>query len=221
MGAPDDEIGRFTREMPQHQVTVPSCFFGKYPVTQEQWDAVMGDNPSKFRGETRPVEMIAHDDALQFCEKLSARHNRLYRLPSEAEWEYACRAGTSTPFHFGSMITSELANYDATHSYATEPTGDYRGETTPVGSFLPNGFGLYDMHGNVWEWCADPWHPDYEDAPRNGAVWEDGGDESLRVMRGGAWDILPKGCRSAFRDFDSPDNREASYGLRVVMDVER
>ena len=221
MGAPDDEIGCFPREMPQHQVTVSSFFFGKYPVTQEQWDAVMGDNPSRFRGEKRPVEMIAHDDALQFCEKLSARHDRLYRLPSEAEWEYACRAGSVTPFHFGSAITSELANYDATHSYASEPTGEYRGETTPVGSFLPNGFGLYDMHGNVWEWCADPWHPDYEDAPRNGSAWEDGGDESLRVMRGGAWDILPKGCRSAFRDFDSPASREASYGLRVVMEAMR
>ncbi len=221
MGSPEEETGRFDRETPQHRVSVPPFFFGKYPVTQAQWEAIVGENPSRFRGEQRPVEMISFEDALQFCEKLSARHSRQYRLPSEAEWEYACRAGSVTPFHFGSAITAELANYDATHSYASEPAGEYRGETTPVGSFLPNGFGLYDMHGNVWEWCADPWHSDYEDAPRNGLVWEEGGDESLRVMRGGAWDILPKGCRSAFRDFDSPDNREASYGLRVVMEVER
>ena len=219
MGSPEDELGRFDRESPQHAVAVPSFFLGKYPVTQEQWEAVMDENPSRFQDAKRPVDSVTWHEAARFCAALRDKTGKAYRLPSESEWEYACRAGTTTPFHFGNAITFELANYDATRAYSTEPVGEYRGETSPVGSFLPNGFGVYDMHGNVWEWCADAWHRNYENAPCDGSSWDADGDESLRVMRGGAWDILPNGCRSAFRDFDNPASRDASYGFRVAMDV--
>ena len=217
MGSPEDEVGRFDRESPQHAVAVPSFFLGKYPVTQEQWEAVMGENPSRFQDAKRPVDSVDWHEAARFCAALRDKTGKAYRLPSEAEWEYACRAGTTTPFHFGNAITFELANYDATRAYSTEPVGEYRGETSRVGSFPPNGFGVHDMHGNVWEWCADAWHRNYENAPRDGSSWDADGDESLRVMRGGAWDILPNGCRSAFRDFDNSASRDASYGFRVAM----
>ena len=218
MGSSEDEEGRFGREGPQHEVRVASFLMGKYPITQEQWESIMEKNPSKFPGAKRPVDNISWHDAIAFCERLSEKTGRDYRLPSEAEWEYACRARTTTPFHVGKTLTFELANYDATHAYGPEPAaGEYRGETTDVGSFLPNGFDLYDMHGNVWEWCADSWHSDYRRAPSDGRVWETGGNNLRRVLRGGAWDILATGCRSVFRDCDHPGNHEASYGLRVVL----
>jgi len=220
MGSPEDEEGRFGREGPQHEVSIAPFFMGKYPITQEQWERIMDDNPSNFPGAKRPVDNISWQDALSFCERLSEKTGHSYRLPSETEWEYACRARTTTPFHIGKTLTFELANYDATQAYGSEPAaGQYRGETTDVGSFLPNGFGLHDMHGNVWEWCADPWHNDYRGAPSDGRIWEAGGNNLRRVLRGGAWDILATGCRSAFRDCDHPNNHEASYGLRVVLSM--
>lgn len=217
MGAADTEEGWFRRESPQHEVTVAPFFMAKYPVTQEQWKAVMGNNPSKFEGSKRPVENVSWYDAMDFCERLSQRTGRAYRLPTEGEWEYACRAGTTTPFHFGGIITSELANYDGTRSYVSEPTGKYRGETTDVGSFPPNGFGLHDMHGNVWEWCADPWHENYYGAPSHATIWESQGTALCRILRGGAWNILPTGCRSAFRDWAEPNIRNDSFGFRVAL----
>ncbi len=218
MGSPEDEEGRFDRESPLHEVGVTSFFMAKYPITQEQWESIMGTNPSKFSGARRPVENVSWHDAMTFCERLSEKTGHSYRLPSESEWEYACRAGTTTAFHVGKTLTFELANYDATQAYSPgQAVGQYRGETTDVGSFLPNGFGLYDMHGNVWEWCGDSWHSDYRRAPSDGRVWESGGNNLRRVLRGGAWDILATGCRSAFRDCDNPANHEASYGLRVVL----
>ncbi|MFK0735258.1 MAG: formylglycine-generating enzyme family protein, partial [Gloeotrichia echinulata HAB0833] len=139
-----------------------------------------------------------------------------YRLPSEAEWEYACRAGTSTPFHFGQTITPELANYDGTYVYGAEPKGKYRKETTAVGSFkVANAFGLYDMHGNVCEWCADNWHDNYKGAPINCAAWH-GNDNQFAVLRGGSWDYDPADCRSASRDSSNPDLRSSPFGFRVV-----
>ena len=193
MGSPANEKDSFDDERPQHQVTVPPFFMGKYPVTQAQWRAVasrtdlkvekdLDPDPSYFkdppkppflRGASdsppfeggagggsptrwdRPVEQVNWYDAIEFCARLSKLTVREYRLPSEAEWEYACRAGTTTPFYFGETITGKLANYNASETYADEPKGEYREETTPVGQFSPNAFGLYDMHGNVWEWCAD------------------------------------------------------------------
>jgi formylglycine-generating enzyme required for sulfatase activity len=207
-----------SRESPQHKVTVAPFYMGKYPVTQEQWEALMGENPSNSKGAKRPVECVSWHDAKKFCERLSGKTGRTYRLPSEAEWEYACRAGTTTPFHFGETLTTDLANYDGNYIYASGPKGVYREQTTDVGSFSPNAFGLYDMHGNVWEWCADPWHENYEGAPSDGRVWKTGGDDSDRLLRGGSWSHVPNGCRSAYRVRGLPDGW-VSYcgGFRVVV----
>ncbi|HAA27639.1 MAG TPA: hypothetical protein DCE56_08165, partial [Cyanobacteria bacterium UBA8553] len=183
MGAPTEEEGSGDSERPQHVVTVASFVMGKYPVTQAQWQAVaalpmvereLDPDPSYFKGDQRPVENVSWYDAVEFCQRLSQHTGRDFRLPSEAEWEYACRAGTTTPFHFGETISSDLANYDGRSTYGSEERGIYRTETTPVGMFqVANTFGLYDMHGNVWEWCSDPWHDNYDGAPTDGSVWED------------------------------------------------
>ena len=182
MGSSENELDHRMNESPRHRVRVPIFLIGKYPVTQAQWRTVaalpqveraLKPDPSRFKGANRPVESVSWDDAVEFCRRLSQHSGRDYRLPSEAEWEYACRAGTSTPFHFGETITTELANYRGTDdkdldwsgSYGRGPKGKYRKQTTEVGSFLANGFGLYDMHGNVWEWCADDWHDNYNGAP--------------------------------------------------------
>ena len=223
MGSPGGEGIYF--EKPQHKVTVNSFFIGKYPVTQEQWKAIaslpkvnryLDPDPSRFKGDDRPVEAVSWYEAEEFCARLSKKTGREYRLPSEAEWEYACRARTTTPFYFGETITGELANYDAGKTYASELPGEYRDKTTTVGSFSPNAFGLYDMHGNVWEWCADPWHNNYEGAPSDGSVWETGGDKIYRLLRGGSWVSRPDFCRSAFRDLSFPDDGNDLLGLRVV-----
>ena len=233
MGTESGEIERlvkkydweyFRYEKPQHEVTVKPFFMGRYPVTQAQWQAVMGNNPAEFQDSPQnPVENVSWHDAVEFCQRLSEKTGRKYRLPSEAEWEYACRAGTKTPFHFGETITGELANYDASETYAEEATGEYRQKTTPVGSFLPNGFGLYDMHGNVWEWCADNWHDNYEGAPTDGSAWTTGGDEDRSPLRGGSWNDVPVNCRSAYR-YDSFRGRfgiNLDVGFRVVSESGR
>ena len=186
MGSPEGE--RKDNEHPQHPVTVPPFLIGKYPVTQAQWQAVMNNNPSHFQGANRPVERVSWHDCVEFCKKLSELIGRPCRLPSEAEWEYACRAGTTTPFHFGETLTNELAN----HNFK------YR-ETTDVGSFPPNAFGLYDMHGNVWEWCGDTWHEDYNGAPADGSVWLKNGNENCSPLRGGSCFDTSLYCRSASR----------------------
>jgi formylglycine-generating enzyme required for sulfatase activity len=142
----------------------------KFEVTQEQYQQIMGSNPSNFKGAKRPVEKVSWNDAVEFCKKLSQKTRHKYRLPSEAEWEYACRAGTTTPFHFGETITTELTNYDGDYTYASGLKGKYRKQTTEVGTFPPNAFGLYDMHGNVWEWCQDTWHDSYKGAPTDGSA---------------------------------------------------
>ncbi|TAF02824.1 MAG: serine/threonine protein kinase [Oscillatoriales cyanobacterium] len=216
MGSPDNEQGRYTDESPQHRVTVPTFFAGKYAITQAQWEAVMGNNPSRFKGEKRPVENVPWDDAVEFCKKLSQTTRKTYRLLSEAEWEYACRAGTTTPFHFGETITPELVNYDGNYPYAKASKGLYRQETTDVGSFPPNAFGLYDMHGNVWEWCSDKWHGDYSKAPADGSSWETGTDNN-RVLRGGSWNDLAVNCRFAYRRRNSAGFRYSCIGFRVAL----
>ncbi|MEO0971181.1 MAG: formylglycine-generating enzyme family protein, partial [Cyanobacteria bacterium J06639_18] len=220
MGAPENEQGTHDDERPQHQVTVPSFFMGKYPVTQAQWRAVtfitkvkgeLKPDPSGFKGNNRPVERISWFDAVEFCQRLSRYTNKNYRLPSEAEWEYACRAGTTTPFYFGETITSEFANY----------RGKY-GQTTDVGSIgRANAFGLYDMHGNVYEWCADQWHDNYKGAPTDGSAWIDlhDNDNHYRVLRGGSWLNNPRGCRSANRAYDVPADVLNLDGFRVVCVV--
>ena len=217
MGSPETEAERDQDEGPQHYVNVPEFLMGKYTVTQAQWQAVMGNNPSQFKGKNRPVEKVSWNDATKFCQKLSKKTGRDYRLPSEAEWEYACRAGTQTPFYFGETITPELVNYDGNYTYGNGPEGKYREETTDVGNFPPNSFGLYNMHGNVWEWCQDIWHSNYDGAPVDGSAWVNGGNSSRRVRRGGSWDDYPWRCRSAFRfNYNSVEADDSYIGFRLV-----
>jgi formylglycine-generating enzyme required for sulfatase activity/tetratricopeptide (TPR) repeat protein len=218
MGSPENEENRSNNESLQHEVTVIPFYIGKFPITQAQWNVLMGRNPSRFKNAKRPVENVSWYDALEFCERLSKKTGHPYRLPSEAEWEYACRAGTTTPFHFGETIMPDLANYDCRKKYASGIQGTFRKRTTNVGSFPPNAFGLYDMHGNIWEWCADPWHSDYHGAPSNGSVWESKGENSFRVLRGGSWCNDPRDCRSASRDRNELDSWFNNViGLRVVV----
>ncbi|MDB9505517.1 formylglycine-generating enzyme family protein, partial [Microcystis aeruginosa CS-338/01] len=169
----------------------------------------------------RPVEQVNWYDAIEFCARLSKLTGREYRLPSEAEWEYACRAGTTTPFYFGETITGELANYNAYNSYAEEPDGEYRKQTTPVGQFPPNAFGLHDMHGNVWEWCADTWHGNYDGAPTDGSAWIENGDDNRSPLRGGSWFNDPYFCRSAFRYYSGRRVYYYYFGFRVVCGAGR
>ena len=214
MGSPANEAERDDDEGPQHLVTVPSFFMGKYPLTQAQYQAIMGNNPSYFKGNNRPVERVSWDDAVLFCQKLSQRTGKNYRLPSEAEWEYACRAGTKTPFSFGDNITTDLVNYDGNYPYKSAPKGKYRDQTTDVGTFPPNPFGLYDMHGNVWEWCQDDWHENYTNAPTDGSSWNSLSGRT-KLLRGGSWYRGAGYCRSASRDENSRDARTLNCGFRV------
>ena len=188
--------------------------------------------PGEASSDQRPVENVSWHDAMEFCNRLSQRTGRHYTLPSEAQWEYACRAGTSTPFHFGATITPELANYDGSYTYANGPKGEYRKQTTPVGMFPANAWGLQDLHGNVWEWCLDEWHESYEGAPVDGSAWvstsesnqtakktienNTSRDEERRLLRGGSWVFSPRGCRSALRDRLRPDDAYDLVGFRVV-----
>jgi formylglycine-generating enzyme required for sulfatase activity len=227
MGSPNTEKDRDIYESPQHKVTLAPFFLGKYPVFQAQWrwvanlpevNSPLDPDPAKFKGDNRPVENVSWQDCVEFCARLSRETGKKYGLPSEAQWEYACRAGTIGPFHFGESITPEIANYDGSYSYGTGPKGKNRWESTPVGSFqFANGFGLYDMHGNIWEWCADPWHTNYRDAPTDGSVWERGGNDNYRVFRGGSWHSLPLVCRSAYRYRYPPVYRYNSIGFRIAL----
>ena len=242
MGAPKNEPESMSDERPQHSVTVPEFFIGQYSVTQAQWKVVAGmapieieldSDPSGFKGDDRPVERVSWDEAIEFCARLSEHTGRAYRLPSEAEWEYACRGGTTTAFSFGETIDAEIANYraqdwkpsDTTYSgkYGKGQLGEYRETTTPVGTFPANAYGLYDMHGNVWEWCEDHWHGDYEGAPEDGNAWleNDSKPDPARVLRGGSWDDDPRRCRSAYRNFYAAGARNDSLGFRVVSCVPR
>jgi formylglycine-generating enzyme required for sulfatase activity len=252
MGSPESEEKSRDNERPQHDVTVPSFFMGKYPVTQGQWRAIasrtdlkekedLDPDPSHFKEPykgidrwQRPVEDVTWYQAVEFCERLSKLTGRKYRLPSEAEWEYACRAGTTTPFYFGETINTDLANYCGTDnkewsgSYGDGPKGEYKEETTPVGQFPANAFGLYDMHGNVWEWYADDWHDNYVGAPTDGSAWVDSNKdnstesnttESNTGLRGGSWLYDPVSCRSAMRDYClRRDDHYLIIGFRLVCD---
>lgn len=216
MGAPASEKDSSDGERPQHNVTVPEFWMGKSPVTQVQYEAAMGNNPSYFPGTNRPVENVSWDDAIAFCEKASQKTGMTFRLPSEAEWEYACRAGTATPFHFGETINTDQANYNGDFVYGNSKKGVYRKKTTPVKTFPPNKFGLYDMHGNVLEWCQDHWHKSYKKAPQDGSPWMKGGNADCRVIRGGSWANLPRICRSAYRSSPDPGVSDISIGFRIV-----
>ncbi|MBD2360242.1 SUMF1/EgtB/PvdO family nonheme iron enzyme [Anabaena minutissima FACHB-250] len=218
MGSPESEKNRDSDESPQRQVRVPGFFMGKYEITQEQYQAIMGINPSNFKGEKRPVERVSWDDAVEFCEKLSQKTGKTYRLPSEAEWEYACRAGTTTPFYFGETITPDLVNYNGNFPYGSAPKGESRRETTNVGIFPPNSFGLYDMCGNIWEWCQDVYNDSYQDAPRDGSAWLTSSDNDTRLLlRGGSWNNYSWDCRSASRANITRESRGNDVGFRLVM----
>ncbi|MBD2392374.1 SUMF1/EgtB/PvdO family nonheme iron enzyme [Aphanizomenon flos-aquae NRERC-008] len=215
MGSPDGEGD--DSEKPQHQVTVPPFFMGKYPVTQAQWERIaalpkvkidLKSQPSHFKGANLPVENVSWHDAQEFCARISKHTGKIYRLPSEAEWEYACRAKTTTPYYFGENITFDLANYSKF----------LFGKTTDLGKFPPNNFGLYDMHGNVWEWCEDGWHENYINAPiwpNDSIPWISSND--VYVMRGGSWCSDDKICRSAYRHYSNPYDRCYDYGFRLVV----
>lgn len=218
MGSPEDEFKREKEyESPQHQVSVQSFYIGRFEVTQAQWVAVMGYNPSNFKGEQLPVDSVNWHEANEFCRKLTMLTGRRYRLPTEAEWEYAARAHTTTPFHFGSTLTTDLANYDGNSSYRHEPRGRLLSRTTPVGSYPANGFGLFDMHGNLHEWCQDVLHNGYQGAPADASAWERPYSDPLqRVLRGGSWSSDPDFCRSAVRVRAAPTLKSYVIGLRVV-----
>jgi formylglycine-generating enzyme required for sulfatase activity len=224
MGSPENEPERTNFESPQHLVTIQPFFMGKYPVTQSQWAIVaalekvnidLNPQPSYFKGDNRPVECVSWDDAIEFCARLSNKTGKTYRLPSEAEWEYACRARTTTPFYFGETITTDLANYDGNYTYGAGSKGEYRKQTTDVGKFPPNAFDLFDMHGNIWEWCQDAWHENYNGAPADGSPGITEND--IRLLRGGSWYYAPRYCRSAFRSRRARALRNSYVGFRVVV----
>jgi formylglycine-generating enzyme required for sulfatase activity len=223
MGSPEGEGD--SSERPQHRVAVPGFYMGKYEVTQAQWRALMGTNPANFKGDDLPVEGVSWNDAMQFCKRLTQMTGRPYRLPTEAEWEYAARAGTPTPFAFGTTIIAELVNYNGTLPYRNAPVGADRESTIAVGSLgVANAFGLYDMHGNVAEWCSDNWHDSYGgpagNVPADGSAWAAGGDQKHRVARGGSWDNDGDYCRSALRIQFSPGTRHFFLGFRVVAAIQ-
>lgn len=206
-------------EGPTHLATIKSFMMSKFLVTQGQWKAVMGKlSPCRFKGDDLPVERISWEDAQKFCQRLSKRTGQNYRLPSETQWEYACRAGTNSPFSFGETLTTEVANYNGEHTFRDEPRGVYWHSTNEGGKFPPNAFGLYDMHGNLWEWCTDNWLDDYSSAPRDESSYQKH-DNLYRVARGGSWHESPKLCRSAARLRVLQTEAEEFMGFRVVCDA--
>jgi formylglycine-generating enzyme required for sulfatase activity len=239
MGAPQTEEGWQPNQYPQQEISIAAFWMGQFPVTQAQWSAIaalpkversFSAAPFCFTGANHPAEQVSWEDAVEFCARLSAYSGRVYRLPSEAEWEYGCRASSmQTPFHFGETISTDLANYSGVNweyegricskgFYGKGSPGSDRRETTEVGSFgVANAFGLYDMHGLVREWCADCWHENYDGIPTDGSAWITGGDCQKRVLRGGSWNSSPRACRSAFRGKADIASCLYDIGFRVVM----
>jgi formylglycine-generating enzyme required for sulfatase activity len=237
MGSTEAEAGHRDNESPQHLVTIAQPFFmGQYPITQQQWQAVakmpkidreLKFNPSNFKGSKLPVENISWRDAQEFCVRLSIYSKRHYQLPSESEWEYACRAGTTTPFHFGETIDAEVVNYAAEDEkigetvypgkYGRGNSGTYRKKTILVGSLgVTNDFGLSDMHGNIWEWCEDNWQDNYEYVPGDGSAYSEESSDNTHALRGGSWFHNPNDCRSACRLRNYTDSCNNFVGFRVV-----
>ncbi|MEN6385484.1 MAG: formylglycine-generating enzyme family protein [Phycisphaerales bacterium] len=220
MGSPMEEFKRGDDETQHHVKLTKPFYMGKYEVTQLQYREVMGTNPSKFGGDYQPVENVNWYEAARFLKKLSDKTGMTFRLPTEAEWEYACRAGTTTAFNTGTTIDSDFANYEASVAYADGITGKDIKRTVKVGSYAPNAFGLCDMHGNVWEWCSDFYDKDYY---KNTPTVDPKGpqmDEGDKVIRGGAWNERPAKCRSADRNNRGPKANQPIIGFRVVMDIE-
>jgi len=246
MGSPREEAesGRDGDEGPVHGVELEEFLIASTPITQAQWRVVaqweqgpaetwglpLESNPSLFQGDharlrdgepdssQRPVDAISWDEASEFCRRLSQRTGRHYTLPSEAQWEYACRAGSTMSFAFGATLTDQLANYRASSTYGDGPKGEYREQTTPVGLFPANAWGLNDMHCTVWEWCLDHWHDSYKGAPSDGSAWltPSASEEEPRLLRGGSWSLSPRYCRSAYRSLNLPGIAYDLVGFRVV-----
>jgi eukaryotic-like serine/threonine-protein kinase len=222
MGSNHPEAANFDwykNERPVHKVTLTKGFFmGIHQVTQRQWKVVMGTDPSHFKDPSRPVEKVSWEDCQEFCKKLTAHlKNRVtVRLPTEAEWEYACRAGTTTEYHFGDVINTDLANYEGNLSWNNSPKGEYRQQTTDVGSFTANPWGLFDVHGNVWEWCED-WYGPYAGGDQIDPCQLREQSDKYRVLRGGSWGNNPGGCRAACRLWGEPANRFSDFGFRVCF----
>ncbi|PAV14239.1 Sulphatase-modifying factor protein [Methanosarcina spelaei] len=212
MGSPSGEEVIYDDEAPIHKVTIEDSFYmGKYPVTQKQWKKIQGSNPSSLKGEDWPVEMISWEDAQEFIQKLNEKEGtEKYRLSSEAEWEYSCRAGTQTRYSFGDDESklNEYAWYEKS----------FGSETHPAGQKKPNSLGLYDIHGNVWEWVQDRWHSNYNVAPSDGSAWEDG-NSSSRLIHGGSWGSNAVSCRSAARLGDDPDSCGSVVGFRLLREL--
>lgn len=206
-------------EQPQHLVTIKSFMMSKFLVTQGQWKAVMGKlSPCRFKGDQLPVERVSWNDAQKFCQRLSKITRRNYRLPSETQWEYACRAGTNSPFSFGETLTVAVANFNGEHTFRDEPRGFYFHSTNEGGKFPPNAFGLFDMHGNLWEWCADSWLDDYSSSPLDSSSYQSKNSQ-YRVARGGSWHEPASLCRSAARLRVLQSDADEVMGVRVVCDV--
>ena len=230
MGSSETEQKAYSDEGPQHEVNLKRFYMSKFEVTQAAWRAVaalpkatrdLNPDPSKFKGDDLPVENISWEEADEFCRRLSIKSGRMFHLPSESQWEYAARAGSATAFAFGETVTAELANYDGTAAYGLAPIGVSRQRTVAVGSLgAANDFGLYDVHGNVGEWCAGEYHANYQGAPADGSPWLTDGDVKHRVTRGGGWDNFAVDCRSASRLSYSQDGRRANIGFRVMMSLE-
>lgn len=233
MGSPPDEPEREAREGPQHEVTVSCFFMGRYPITQAQWRQVaqlppinreLPLHPARFsdrpNSPRHPVERIIWGDAVEWCDRLAHHTKRAYRLPTEAEWEYACRARTTTPFFCGETLSTDIANYNGDLTYGRGVPGKNRNETTPVDTFkIANPWGLCDMHGNVYEWCQDEFHNSYEGAPSDGSAWINRDDNADHICRGGSWYNHPRLCRSAYRNH-YPEERSSMMGLRLAMSLE-
>ncbi|MDD2387294.1 MAG: SUMF1/EgtB/PvdO family nonheme iron enzyme [Bacteroidales bacterium] len=219
MGSPNSEVDRDDDEY-EHSVTVSDFYMGKYEVTQGQWKAVMGSNPSasdKGIGDNYPVNLVSWNDIQTFISKLNQMTGKRYRLPTEAEWEFAARGGTTTPFNTGNNLSTSQANYNGNYPYNGNPKGTYKEKTMPVGSYSPNAWGLYDMHGNVLEWCSDWYASDYyKNSPQNNPKGPTTA-QSPRVLRGGSWSRYAGNCRSAYRSYSSPGIRRDYIGFRLVL----
>lgn len=217
MGSPESEARRETDEGPQHQVTISKSFYmGQSEVTQKEYEEIMGNNPSNFKGNNLPVEIVSWNDAKEFCRKLSLKDGKTYRLPTEAEWEYACRADTNLAFHFGNRLDASKANFDGNKPYGIASTGVNLQKTAEVGSFKANAWGLNDMHGNVSEWCEDYYVSDYYE---NSEKIDPQGPSSgtFRVCRGGGWSYDAGDIRSAYRSAYKPTEAYYDIGFRVIL----